>query len=87
MLAKYVDVIERDVLAPRRTVRFCVTNNAEKAKCEDLASAAYSRDIRPGFSCVLKTNLEECLSAVKNKEADIVSVDPGYVANALKYVK
>lgn len=82
--AKYIDVIERDVLAPRRTVRFCVTNDVEKAKCEDLTSAAYSRDIRPGFSCVLKASLEDCMSAVKNKEADIISVDPGHAANALK---
>lgn len=75
------------MLEPRRTVRFCVTNDVEKAKCEDLTAAAYSRDIRPGFSCVLKDNLEECMTAVKNKEADIVSVDPGHAANALKYVK
>lgn len=82
--AKYVDVIERDVLAPRRTVRFCVTNSVEKAKCEDLTAAAYSRDIRPGFSCVQKANIEECMSAVKNKDADIISVDPGHAPNALK---
>nr|BAQ94504.1 transferrin [Nephotettix cincticeps] len=81
--AKYVDVIERDVLEPRRSVRLCTTSATENSKCEDLAQAAYSRDIRPGLTCVTRPSLSECLTAIKENQADIVSVDPGMAVNAL----
>ncbi|XP_054265338.1 transferrin [Macrosteles quadrilineatus] len=81
--AKYVDVIERDVLEPRRYVKLCTSTPSEAAKCEDLAQAAYSRDIRPGLACVARPSLSECLAAIKNNQADIVSVDPGLAVNVL----
>jgi len=77
-------VIERDVLEPRRTVRMCTTTDTETSKCQDLAQAAYSRDIRPGLSCVSRPSLDECLSAIKDNQADVVSVDAGLAVSALK---
>lgn len=83
--AKYVDVIERDVLEPRRAVRLCTSTETEAAKCEDLSQAAYSRDIRPGLACVARPSLTECLASIKDNQADVVSVDPGLAVNALRW--
>ncbi|KAG8302688.1 mitochondrial translation elongation factor EF-Ts tsf1 [Homalodisca vitripennis] len=83
--AKFEDVIERDVLEPRRLVRMCVTGEVEEAKCQDLASAAYSRDIRPGISCVSKLNLAECYAAARDHQVDIVSVDACLAFNAVSH--
>lgn len=82
--AKYLDVIERDVLKPRRYVRLCVSTNLEFEKCEDLSIAAYSRDIRPSLTCVAKNSLSECFQSCKKNEVDVVHVDPGYAVNAVK---
>ncbi|KAF6198938.1 hypothetical protein GE061_006961 [Apolygus lucorum] len=74
--SKYLDVIEKDVLKPRRVVRLCVVGTMEFAKCQDLEKAAYSRDIRPSLSCIKKTTVKECLKAVNEKQAEAVVVDP-----------
>nr|AXA98484.1 Transferrin [Nilaparvata lugens] len=80
--AKYYDVIERDVMKPKREARMCVVGDAEKAKCMDLQRAAFSRDIRPSFACVVKTTVDDCLKAVHNKEADFYSMNAGYLEKA-----
>ncbi|BET01459.1 transferrin [Nesidiocoris tenuis] len=74
--AKYLDVVEKDVLKPRRVVRLCVVGQTEMSKCETLEKAAYSRDIRPSLTCIKKTTAKECLKAVNEKHADAVIVDP-----------
>nr|BAN20810.1 transferrin [Riptortus pedestris] len=71
--AKYKDVIERDVLDPRRHVRICVISDIELEKCELLKDAAYSRDIRPSLSCVRSHN---CFEAISKKEAEVVVLEP-----------
>lgn len=71
--AKYRDVIERDMVAPRRVVRLCMEQSEEIAKCELLKVAAYSRDIRPRLACVKSL---DCLVAVQKQEAEVVVVDP-----------
>nr|AGI17578.1 transferrin [Pyrrhocoris apterus] len=77
--AKYKDVIERDVLEPRRTVRLCVSTPAEMSKCEVLKTGAYSRDIRPSLLCVKH---DDCISAVAQKKAELVVLDAHHAVNA-----
>ncbi|XP_014287394.1 transferrin [Halyomorpha halys] len=79
--AKYKDVIERDVLEPKRVVRICVKTDTEMAKCEALKAAAYSRDIRPSLSCVQSAN---CIVSVEKKEAELVVLDPHVAIDAEK---
>nr|AYV99626.1 venom polypeptide [Dolopus genitalis] len=68
--AGYKDVIERDGSMAEK-VRFCITNDIELEKCNTLRQAAYSRDIRPEFQCVVHSK-DECIKAIKEKNADVV---------------
>lgn len=79
-------MIERGALDPR-SVRICTSSSLELQKCQDLVSGAYSRDIRPVMSCVSKGNVEECLTTVRDGEADVVSVDAGLATNAIRLVR
>lgn len=73
--AKYYDVIGRDVVVPRRTVGFCVASTVAHDKCKHLKIAAYSRDIRPAFECILEKSLEKCLDTIRANGADIITLD------------
>lgn len=55
------------------TCRICVTNDVEMRKCETMKLAAYSRDIRPEFECILNS---KCAQAVKDNKMDVTIV-PG----------
>ncbi|XP_076250329.1 transferrin 1 [Rhynchophorus ferrugineus] len=75
--ANYTDVIERDYGPPFKTIRFCVTSKEEEEKCRVLSRAAFSRDIRPRFDCVLEENVHACLSTIRDNGADIITLDGG----------
>lgn len=42
-------------------LRLCVKNEIEQRKCHLLIQAAYSRDIRPEFECLM---IVDCIQAV-----------------------
>nr|AAL58078.1 transferrin precursor [Aedes aegypti] len=68
--AQYKDVIERD--GPfQNKIKLCVTSLIELNKCEVMQKAAYSRDVRPAFECVMKGK-GSCVEAVRRGEADVV---------------
>lgn len=73
--ANYTDVIERDYGPPKKYVRFCVLSDLEKKKCMEFSQMAFSRTIRPQFGCVQRGKLEDCLKAVRDNEADIMTLD------------
>lgn len=83
--AKYMDVIERNSGAPERNARWCVWNENALKKCRSLARAAFSRDARPRFDCILEAQEEICLSAVRDNGADITVIEPGSVARAIQH--
>ncbi|XP_041780140.1 transferrin [Anopheles merus] len=69
--ANYAEVIEREGRYGN-VLRLCVVSEPERQKCELMRQAAYSRDIRPALSCVLKTH-EACVAAVRDgTDADVV---------------
>lgn len=82
--AKFYDVIERNVVAPRRSVRWCVTTETALGKCKHLKKAAFSRDIRPEFDCVRESSVEKCLEVIRDGGADIITVDPVDALTAAK---
>lgn len=45
--------------------RFCVTSELALKKCRELRKAAYSRDIRPAYDCVLTASEKDCMKSVK----------------------
>ncbi|KAF5303807.1 hypothetical protein FQR65_LT18952 [Abscondita terminalis] len=83
--ANYTDVIEREYGPPYKTVRFCVTSNDELQKCQAFSRAAFAREVRPRFDCVLKDNIEECLKIIRDNGADIITVDGSYADKARKH--
>uniref|UniRef100_A0A2M4DN52 Putative transferrin 1 n=1 Tax=Anopheles darlingi TaxID=43151 RepID=A0A2M4DN52_ANODA len=68
--AKYKDVIERETAYDFK-FRLCVSTEAERQKCDQMQRAAYARDVRPSFECVLKGG-DACVAAVQNGDADAV---------------
>ncbi|XP_058064142.1 transferrin [Anopheles bellator] len=73
--AYYTDVIERETPYDFR-IRLCVVSEQERQKCVQMQRAAYARDVRPAFECVLKT-AEACAGAVVTGDVDaVVLKDP-----------
>lgn len=73
--ANYTDVVERDYGPPFKTIRFCVTSKDEEDKCRALSKAAFSRNIRPRFDCILEKNVYACLNTIRDNGADIITLD------------
>lgn len=74
--AQYKDVIERNLIdgnSAEEKLTWCVSSEVEMRKCKALKDAAYSRDIRPAFECVIKGK-SECQQALARKEVDIMVV-------------
>lgn len=65
----------------KNPVRFCVTNQAEFAKCRDLqmAARAYGVGANVGIDCVLDTNDSHCYPDIYLGRADVIALDGGDV--------
>ncbi|CAL8280084.1 unnamed protein product [Lota lota] len=62
--------------APEEKVKWCVTSNAERDKCNALTLKA------PVFACVLRANADQCIQAIKAGEADAITLDGGEIYTA-----
>lgn len=74
--AKYVDVIERQLLdgnSDGEKIKLCVSSDIEMRKCGVMRDVAFSRDVRPLFECVLKQH-SDCADGLRNNEIDAVFV-------------
>lgn len=83
--ANYTDVVERDYGPPFKTTRFCVLSQDELDKCRTLSRAAFSRNIRPRFDCVLEKTVDDCMKSIRDNGADIITLDGGLVDKAQKH--
>ncbi|KAK4883705.1 hypothetical protein RN001_007024 [Aquatica leii] len=83
--ANYTDVVEREYGPPYKTIRFCVINKDELHKCQALSRAAFSREVRPRFDCILKDSVVDCLKIIRDNGADIITVDGAFVDKAKKH--
>ncbi|XP_055389498.1 transferrin-like [Condylostylus longicornis] len=84
--AGYKDVIERDGSLTHK-IKLCVNNEIEFDKCQTLARAAFSRDIRPEFECYLSAE-KKCYDDVAiNGKADAVIVSGYKFSKILKEYK
>nr|AAC64660.1 pacifastin heavy chain precursor [Pacifastacus leniusculus] len=66
---------------PKNPVRFCVHNEAEREKCQDLqmAARAYGTDAGVGVDCLLDPTESHCYPDIYFGNADIISLDGGDV--------
>lgn len=82
--AKYLDVIERNSGAVGKRARWCMWEQGALEKCQALAKASFSREVRPKLECLLEKNQDGCLKAIKEGNADLTVVEGGSVARATK---
>lgn len=70
----------------QKPVRFCVHNEEELAKCQDLemAAQAYGIGAGVGLGCPQDSNVSDCYSDMYFGNADIVTLDGGDVYQATK---
>uniref|UniRef100_A0A8C5ALH1 Serotransferrin n=1 Tax=Gadus morhua TaxID=8049 RepID=A0A8C5ALH1_GADMO len=61
---------------PIEVVRWCVTSLHEKQKCDALVMSA------PVFACVLRTDANDCIEAIKDGDADAITLDGGEIYTA-----
>lgn len=67
------------------SVRWCTISNEEQAKCIRLQQecfASQQSNQLPVLNCVRKTDHQDCIRAIKNSEADAITLDAGHIAEA-----
>lgn len=67
------------------SVRWCTVSNEEQEKCLRLKSECFSQQQSKDFPelvCVRKTDYQECIVAIKNSEADAITLDAGHILDA-----
>ncbi|XP_048460256.1 transferrin-a [Rhincodon typus] len=57
-------------------IKWCTVSPQETRKCQDLKTQMTTKGFS-NFQCVQKDNPEACLNAIKNREADAITVDAG----------
>nr|XP_033814265.1 serotransferrin [Geotrypetes seraphini] len=67
-------------LSAGKNIRICVKSDVEFQKCGDIKDA--SKDLQCSFSCVKKTNTDDCIQAIASEQADIITVDSGDIYKA-----
>lgn len=67
------------------SVRWCTVSNEEQEKCQRLKQECFaqqqSKDF-PELICVKKIDHQECITAIKNSEADAITLDAGLILEA-----
>lgn len=70
-----MDVVEAEEMCSETPVRFCVRNDEEENKCNDLRSVLNLRGTMPPLQCVRAQNTEDCLFRINVDQADLISLD------------
>ncbi|XP_026557455.1 serotransferrin [Pseudonaja textilis] len=67
------------------SVRWCTISNEEQEKCQRLKQECFSQQLSKDFPeliCVRKTDHQACITAIKDSEADAITLDAGLILEA-----
>ncbi|XP_052892070.1 transferrin-like [Anopheles moucheti] len=71
----FQDAYNNPGCSPSRSIVFCTKSLLELYKCSWLQEVASVYGVEPGFQCIRTDSLDQCMTKVRSKDADLVIVD------------
>ncbi|XP_078420237.1 melanotransferrin [Cetorhinus maximus] len=65
-------------------LRWCTQSRGELLKCSDMAEAFNNKNLSPPIQCVSGDNPNDCMTKIKSKDIDAVTLDAGQIYTAGK---